>query len=99
VSELAEEGRAGPSRSRSWADAAPEAPERPRPRRARAGSAANPRPGDARAAPGRWAMAPAAGPADALVQAGFGQQLLSMRLGEGGLGLSLGARLPARAPP
>ncbi len=59
VSELAEEGRAGPSRSRSWADAAPEAPERPRPRRARAGSAANPRPGAGRAAPGRWAVAPA----------------------------------------
>jgi len=53
-----------------------------------------------RRAGGAGALGRGAGwPADALVQAGFGQQLLSMRLGEGGLGLSLGARLPALAIP
>lgn len=100
---LAEEGRA-PQRERSWPEALPAAPERARARRARPagqqdpsprpGPSPNPRAIPGRLLAGRWAAALAAEPTAVLVHSGIGQQLLSMRLGEGGAGLSLGARLP-----
>jgi len=92
---LAEEARGGPSRERSWAALSPEA----RQRRARSAGAqgqnTNPNPSSrlspGRLLAGRWAASLASEPTGVLVHTGFGAQLLSMRLGEGGAGLSLGA--------
>ncbi|KAK9825002.1 hypothetical protein WJX81_008465 [Elliptochloris bilobata] len=95
VSVLAEEGRCGPWREPSSPSLEP--PERGAPRRLGAGGqrglSPNPRPSrlsPGRLLGGRWAAGLAAEPTGVLVHSGFGQQLLSMRLGEGGAGLSLG---------
>ena len=88
VSVLAEEGRGGPSA---------EEPERATPRRPRpAGQrGVSPSVRPSRLSParvgGRWAAALSHEPSGVLEHSGFGRQLLSMRLGEAGAGLSLGA--------
>ena len=85
---LAEEGRGGPSAEEPERDA----PRRPRPAGQR-GLSPNVRP--SRLSParmgGRWAAALSHEPSGVLEHSGFGRQLLSMRLGEAGAGLSLGA--------
>ena len=86
---LAEEGRGGPSA---------EEPERATPKRPRLagqrGVSPNVRPSrlsPARVGGGRWAAVLSHDPSGVLEHSGFGRQLLSMRLGEAGAGLSLGA--------
>lgn len=89
ASVLAEEGRGGPSA---------EEPERATPRRPRPagqrGLSPSVRPSKlspARVGGGRWAAALSHEPSGVLEHSGFGRQLLSMRLGEAGAGLSMGA--------
>ena len=93
---LAEEGRGG---------AHAEDPERATPRRPRPAGQRGVSPSlrPSRLSParlgGRWAAALAAEPAVVLEYSGFGQQLLSMRLGEAGAGLSLGAHERSKVHP